>query len=199
MHVFLLWDRANNFLVSLLMSKLKIDKNDEKKSALILYSLSCLLNEAGKIAVLTVFFLVQRRWAEFITAFITIASLRIFLGGSHRKTILGCWMQSFLTFETIILLSAKISVNGYTFCPILLLGLFLIWKELPLISDQRTIYGEAQCMRFKSKSLTIIVILLMLIYYVPYCIGNVMLWTMCFQILESLLVVLYRKFQGSSL
>lgn len=150
------------------MSKLKIDKNDEKKSALILYSLSCLLNEAGKIAVLTVFFLVQRRWAEFITAFITIASLRIFLGGSHRKTILGCWMQSFLTFETIILLSAKISVNGYTFCPILLLGLFLIWKELPLIS-------------------------------VPYCIGNVMLWTMCFQILESLLVVLYRKFQGSSL
>lgn len=141
------------------MSKLKIDKNDEKKSALILYSLSCLLNEAGKIAVLTVF----------------------------------------LTFETIILLSAKISVNGYTFCPILLLGLFLIWKELPLISDQRTIYGEAQCMRFKSKSLTVIVILLMLIYYVPYCIGNVMLWAMCFQILESLLVVLYRKFQGSSL
>lgn len=60
------------------MSKLKIDKNDEKKSALILYSLSCLLNEAGKIAVLTVFFLVQRRWEEFITAFITIASLRIF-------------------------------------------------------------------------------------------------------------------------
>ena len=56
MHVFLLWDRANNFLVSLLMSKLKIDKNDEKKSALILYSLSCLLNEAGKIAVLTVFY-----------------------------------------------------------------------------------------------------------------------------------------------
>lgn len=105
----------------------------------------------------------------------------------------------FLTFETIILLSAKISVNGYTFCPILLLGLFLIWKELPLISDQRTIYGEAQCMRFKSKSLTVIVILLMLIYYVPYCIGNVMLWAMCFQILESLLVVLYRKFQGSSL
>lgn len=101
MHVFLLWDRANNFLVSLLMSKLKIDKNDEKKSALILYSLSCLLNEAGKIAVLTVFFLVQRRWAEFITAFITIASLRIFLGGSHRKTILGCWMQSFLTFVHI--------------------------------------------------------------------------------------------------
>ena len=66
-------------------------------------------------------------------------------------------MQSFLTFETIILLSAKISVNGYTFCPILLLGLFLIWKELPLISDQRTIYGEAQCMRFKSKSLTVFI------------------------------------------
>ena len=193
MDFFSLWDRGNQIIISSIMAKLNVDKNDERKCALIQYSLSCLLNEMQKVIILAVFFIIRGSCMDFFVAFVTITSLRVFLGGSHRKTILGCWIQSFLTFEEIIILSSILSVDIYFQCIIVSLGLLLIWKKLPLISEKRMNYGEMQRMKFKMKALSAIVIWLLVIDFVPGDIRNIILWAMCIQFLENLIVVIQKE------
>ena len=54
-------------------------------------------------------------------------------------------------------------------------------------------YGEMQRMKFKMKALSAIVIWLLVIDFVPGDIRNIILWAMCIQFLENLIVVIQKE------
>lgn len=194
MKIFSIWDKVNQCLVSTLIHALEVDENkNSRRYALIQYALSCIINEAEKIAILILVFGLQGQLIRFLIAFFTIASLRIFMGGSHRETILGCFLQSLLTFEAIVLMTNNIVINEAWNYVIYICNLIWIWKNAPIVSSKRASYNELQCMRFKTMAITVLLLLVMLVEIMPDSLANVVLWTMLFQWLESSVVVLQRR------
>ncbi|MBQ9984171.1 MAG: accessory gene regulator B family protein [Lachnospiraceae bacterium] len=195
MKIFNMWDGVNQYFVSTLIHILEINKDEnQKRYEIVKYVLSYIVNEIGKIMILTLIFLLQGKLFEFVIAFLTIVSLRIFIGGSHRETMLGCFLQSFLTFEAIMLLDKSIIISMPFNYIIYIFILVWIWKKAPLLSGKRARYNELQCMRFKTMAITMLLLLVMAVGIMPDSVANIMLWAMLFQLAElSVTTIQMRK------
>ena len=190
-----LWDDANQYLISKIIRVLGVEeRRNRKQLEMIQYSLMCILNESEKFILLCVVFALQGYMDKFLIGFATIGSLRIFMGGSHRKTSLGCFIQSLLSFEVILCFNSMICINVAINYVIWILTIMWIWKYAPVCSVNRARYNDAQCMRFKALALTVLTILIMTIGIVPSDIANLMSWAIVLQLAESgMMTVILRK------
>jgi accessory gene regulator B len=188
-------DRLNNKLLEHCLQLL--DTRKSRNSVLIekvTYALMIMITEIEK-TVLTVFVFCIMGWEqEFATAFVTLVSLRIFMGGFHCKTTLGCLLMTIITFA-IILTCARYIILPYVVCEVVwFIVLGLIWKTTPIQSEKRVRYNNSQCLKFKLKALTVVLVLSRVLTVLSEENRNIVLFVLLYQCAEVGIVGFIQKY-----
>lgn len=122
--------------------------NDEFEQ--IQYALATILNEVFKIIILILLFSIIGNFNCILFSMIILLSIRLFSGGLHAKTLLGCliWTSLFFTLTTIIApLLPKLSSSMYYLLS--LLSLLVIIIKAPYPNSKRPIKKKKRMMYLK--------------------------------------------------
>lgn len=141
------------------------------------YSIQVLLTEAEKLIVTLLLFTILVFWQEVCIIIAIIMSLRLFMGGIHRETTIGCMLQTSLTIGTIIILSRNWSFGKNVQVIVLFIAILEVWNFTPLPSKTRISYSKNQKLQFKLKAMTALVILQILLEYVSTKSANIICWS----------------------
>ena len=184
------WDKLHQkFVQDILKVLLDKEKKNEVRVAKIKYTLTYVVGEMEKIIALAFVFFLLGMVKEFFIAVISLVSLRIFMGGTHRSTMLTCFLQALITFAIICGLGSV--VNIYPYCVAIYVFLaILIWISTPIVSEKRIHYSKAQCMVFKARALTVLLFISLLCDCVNKRIGNYILWAISIQGIEVAGIIL---------
>lgn len=158
------------------------------------FAIQSILNEAIKLIVLAILFGVMHNLALYICSVVTLASTRCFMGGTHRKTILGCFLQSLLTFMVLIELSKRVYIYPYHSI-VYLLALVVIWKSSPVCAERRIHYGTASKMKFRAKAISAVLCITCIAEMMPCQLQNCMIWTLLYQSIETFFVYTIKEKQ----
>ena len=187
------WEKINEkfvvWILRILQTK-NYGKNTEQK---VRYSLLVLLSEFEKFFCLILLFGLLHRLLEFFILFFTILSLRMFMGGSHRKTMLGCFVWSFLMFMVAMTISEYITMNEIVKYLIHSSLLIEIWASTPISSANRIKYNKVQIVQIKARALTVMLILTWVEGLLPDTYNNLMISGMLVQMLEVAVVYIYQR------
>ena len=193
------WEKINEkfvvWILRILQTK-NYGKNTEQK---VRYSLLVLLSEFEKFFCLILLFGLLHRLLEFFILFFTIISLRMFMGGSHRKTMLGCFVWSFLMFMVAMTISEYITMNEIVKYLIHSSLLIEIWASTPISSANRIKYNKVQIVQIKARALTVMLILTWVEGLLPDTYNNLMISGMLVQMLEVAVVYIYQREKESIL
>lgn len=113
------------------------------------YSLSVILFELEKIIPLAISAWLLGCFDYFVITFFVISSLRMFMGGFHRKTSIGCIIQSFITFGALIYLEKTIKVTKIVYLIIIVFTALVIMFYAPVISSSRGKASERKKKKIK--------------------------------------------------
>ncbi len=182
----MLWEKFNGKLIDAVMHVLDRENTlESNKKAAVRYSLTYVFNEFGKMILLVFFFLAAGKLKEFIVAAASLICLRIYMGGFHRKTNLGCFLQSLVTFSCIVGLAGIATFDNVLACMVVLIGIISIWTSAPVISEKRGKYSESSKRKFKAQALTVILIEIMIGSVFP-AIKSIIIMTLLFQSAETM-------------
>lgn len=121
-----------------------------------------------------------------------IMLIRFLMGGYHQKTTLGCSLHTIVTLISIIFLSRRILLPQYAVAIVLWLCIIEIWFTTPINTEHRMEYSELQKVRFKLKAMTSLVIISIFVQYSSCGIKNLIVWSVIYQLIEVVVVVLYK-------
>lgn len=190
-----IWERVNGTVVSGILHLLATEKTcDEVTVQKVSYTLQVLLSESEKFILLWLLFLSLNRLEEFLIVFVSLCSLRVYVGGTHRKSMLGCFLFSCLSFGIILFAAEMIRLPVLVRIVIYLSMILWIWVCAPIPSPGRICYNREQRLVFKGKALSVLVILCVIGRGVPDRIENLMAWAAAFQSLESGWVVIHMNY-----
>jgi len=194
-----MWQETNDKIAQKIMDVLETERyGDELTVAKVEYALQVLLDESEKFILLSLLFGFGYDVRKFYLAFAVLVSLRIFMGGSHRKTMVGCLLSSVVNFGVILFLSEHflLQVSAVGGVAVLLAAEIYYW--VPLASPQQLHYTDQQRKGIKKKALAILVLWGCVFPLLPAEWGNILLWALVFQGMEVLLVALYRGRKGAA-
>lgn len=196
MKIFQQWERINEKLVCFVMAMLQTNNHNQTTIQKVKYSLLVLLSEFEKFLCLLFLFGVFHRLPEFFILVFTIIPIRIFMGGSHRKTMLGCFIQSLVIFGMAMVLSEAFTMNSVVKWMVYDILLLEIWTSTPIPSANRMNYNKAQKMGFKAKALTVLLILTWIESLLPDIYYNQIVSGLLVQALEIAATCIYKKYKG---
>lgn len=147
-----MWEKHLAFLVTQIKNCLKTEKLGEDIEMRVTYSLHVLVAELEKFILLMLFFIVIDRWKDFLIAYGTIALLRVFTGGSHRKTVGACLFQTFININIILFFAKYLIWTKYMYLLFLGLGVAIVLYA-PIQSEQRITYTVKYRRKFKKKAI----------------------------------------------
>ena len=193
-----MWQDTNDKIARRIMSVLETEKHgDELTVAKVQYAIQVLLDGSEKFFLLSLVFWLCHDLGKFYLAYAALCSLRTFMGGSHRKTMVGCLLCSLVNFAVILILSE------FLFLPVSAVGgvVVLLAVEIdywtPLASLQQLNYTDQQRRGMKKKALSVLAFWGCAFPFLPAELGNIVLWALMFQETEVLLVALYRSRKGA--
>lgn len=195
-----LWEKHVNKVVNIILDVLETKKNGELMTAKVTYTLQVLIGEIEKIILLCIFFGLLGNLMEFSIAFITLALLRPFTGGIHRRTLMGCFLHTICVFSIIIFLSNNIMINNEICIFIFMFLICLIIRFVPIQSENRIRYNFNQRMKFKVKTLVSVGIIVVSYVQVPLQYSNIMMFVVLVHTGELIFLCsqLYRKEKRSN-
>lgn len=188
------WDEYNLRLVYHLIQILGLEKTkDVHKLEKIKYALLCIIGETEKFILLYILFVLFSVQWTFLFVFIVLVSTRIFIGGSHRKTTLGCFIQSFLSFGVMILIDKFLLVVQFQIWIYMII--FLVIVLFAPVSRQIQ-FQKSYKIKFKKRAITVIVFWIVVseVFGQPY--ENRILIVMMYQSLEIMLITIKRFIGG---
>ena len=110
----------------------QVSRYTDSENERIRYSLRVIISEIEKIA--------QNYFRLFLCSFLVVFSCKQFMGGTHRKTFLGCLLFSLSFFQTVIVLATHIGMKYSLFMWIGYVCLILL--KVPLQYGQIKIFGR---------------------------------------------------------
>lgn len=193
MKVFSMWDTIHKKIVNKIVLCLKNGKVEETEQVQkIRYVLSSVLAELEKCLILGLCFWFLGALKIFFLSLCSVVMLRIFTGGQHRTTMLGCFFQSFFTFAIIYILGFYIDILQVCYV-IYIATLVIIWYCTPVLSEKRIAYSKFMQMKFKAKALTSLCILIMTIHFLPKEYGNYCVWSILIQNVDIVVAIVIQK------
>ena len=142
------------------------DFEDEFKFEVLAYGINVFLREVIKFILLSVVFKLLGYSKEFYFVLFNFIILRAFVGGTHRKTSVGCLVQSFITILSgIVIADLKIMPCELSIIISFILLLFVFFFA-PIISDKRAKYSKNKRYKFKTVALLIISIQIVFYHYI---------------------------------
>lgn len=116
----------------------KFDKLEELEQ--IQYALTTILNETFKITILLILFSAIGKLSYLLFSMLILFSIRLFSGGLHANTLLGCLMWSTLFFTATSILAPLLpKLNQYIYYILGLLNLVVISVQSPYPNPIRPI------------------------------------------------------------
>ena len=189
-------ENQNIKLCNYIMKKLESnDCTNDYGIQKIRYSIMTFITEMEKIILLVLIFELLGIYDKFLIAFISLTALRIFMGGVHKMTTLGCFLYSGISFLTIIILSDIIIIDGW-FNEIIYVGMALtIWRFTPVESEKRVKYNALQREHMKLKAMSVLVIESRFSEHISDCYSNIIHFVMIYIMVENIFICLckYRK------
>lgn len=193
-----MWQDTNDKIARRIMRVLETEKHgDELTVAKVEYALQVMLDDSEKFFLLSLLFGLCRHLGEFYLAYAALGSLRRFMGGSHRKTMVGCLLSSLVNFGVILVLSE------FFLLPVSAVGIVVAFLAVeigwctPLASPQQLHYTYQQRRGMRKKALAVLAFWGCAFPFLPAELGNIVLWALIFQGTEVLLVALYRSGKGA--
>jgi len=182
-------DCMNTRIIRTMQRILKLDQESDQ-GIRVGYSMEVILTEIEKLTCTLVVFACIGFIKEAFISLSVIMSIRFFMGGIHRKTIMGCILHTFLTEFTIIILSKNFSILNHVVIVLLfLLGIVEIWKTTPIKSEKSITYTEKQQLKFKLKAMTALLVLAIVVPFVDKVTANLIYWSVGMQLFEVIYVV----------
>jgi len=174
--------------------------NDRTTIVKIRYALETIKNEGIKIIILFILFALFDKQFEFILAAALLIPIRVFSGGMHMNTNLGCFLYSLIFFILSIFLLPELNLSLVTHIYILIISVSVMAILSPIPSYKRPFKTVAR--RILMKKLTLIVlaivcVALILIWYfadsINFSIGT---WVVALQSIQLITIWVYRKKKG---
>lgn len=195
MKFFEVGEQINAKLVKVILDLLYVEKSGDRRER-IYYSVMVLLTETEKILLNLFLFMCFGQMLSAVCVILVILSLRIFMGGMHRKTTIGCILQTFLTISFIIICSKKVYFTSVAMYGLYLVTVILIWCSTPLPSEKRICYSDNQKVVFKLKAMTVLVCLIVFAQMLGQAVKNLILWAMLIQLLEVYICFICSRKKG---
>lgn len=193
------WDILNNKISKKLAAKLC---DNERSANIVAYGINVFINDIEKGIILITAFAAMGLIGMFIRSFIIIAILRMWMGGSHRKTMLTCILQSFVEFISVFLISQTISqIIDYTIWTQIVVTLIICLIDVlycPVILSKRGKYRKKKIYLFKCIAIVNIVALFTIQLYVS---TNVKILILSCEIIQIIDIILAKitKWKGRQL
>lgn len=193
MKIFGIWDAIHKKIINKILLCLKNGKVEETEQVQkIRYALSSILGELEKCIILCLCFWYLGALKIFFLSLCSVVMLRIFMGGQHRETMLGCFFQSFFTFTIIYILGFYINIVQGAYV-VYIVTLVTIWYSTPVLSEKRMVYSKLMQTKFKAKALTSLCVLIMAISLLPKEYGNYCVWSILIQNVDVVGAIVMQK------
>lgn len=179
-----LWENHVDKVVIKLLDILDTKQYGENTLLKVDYSLRVIIGETEKITLLCILFGMAGYLMDFVVAFGVVILLRTCTGGVHRKTILGCFLQSLLTLSIIVFLGKNVMLKNVVCVPAILVLVILILCFAPIQSENRIHYSEKQRMGFKVKALIRMAVVLLSSGYMGKELSNIVMTAVFAHMLE---------------
>lgn len=141
--------KISNYIASVLC----LDRDEHAK---LKYSLQVVLGEISKLVLLFLIFFSMGWHQEFGMAVVSLTLLRLYTGGLHFKTYVGCLTFSLMFFTAVIFLSQSYALSQGTMLTLGLGSLAVIAVIAPVTSKNRPNYNKKQRFIFKIVGCTVI-------------------------------------------
>lgn len=180
------WTKINEKFVERILALLNTKASgDEVMLQKVSYIVKVLLSELEKIILLIILFAALHRLTDFLIAFLTLGFLRIFIGGSHRKTMLGCFLFSFISFGLIVLAADRLLIPDVFRFAVYAAMLVVIRICAPIPSPQRVAYSAEQKTALRYRAVTVLAAIGLLGRILSEQTENLMAWAVTFQLFEA--------------
>lgn len=151
---YMCWDEINRNISQKITEKICRETNN-----IVCYGINLLINGIEKFTILMISFYILGYMKLFMISVIIMFSLRIWIGGTHRKSLMGCLIQSEVMFITIICVNNIIHISAIEQTIIMLIIITVDIACCPVIDGRRGKYSHRKIMKFKIYSVMDIVLL----------------------------------------
>ena len=164
------------------------------------YALEIIRNEAVKLIILGVLFAVLGSGMEYIFSMVLLLPLRMFSGGMHMKTNIGCFIYSLVFCMLTIILLPMAPINQAVLFSLFAVSIAVMAMLSPVASYKRPIKTEARRFTLQKKAwicLSIESVVLIIIWHLGlqeyFVIG---VWVVTLQALQLFTTWIFRKLKG---
>jgi len=174
-------------------------KDDNLAEIKIRYGLAVLRNEIYKMIIMFIFYLCIGKLVEYIFSLMILLPIRIYSGGLHMKSNLGCFIFSFiftlLAICVLPIIPMNFSLNLYLcVCSFAILAICS-----PFSSPKKPITTQKRYIFFKLMSCILsageIIILMLMYSFGNLHIAQVGIWIIFLQALQLLMAQIFRKWR----
>ena len=153
------------------------------------YALKVLLNEGEKVLLLGIIFAMLGEYKAFLFSLCVVLSIRVTMGGMHRRTFWGCFFFSFGFFLSVIIMGRYFSISKGILVGLYIVYVIYILLRAPIPSKVRPIASEARRKKLKGYSILVISIWTSACMFFPTMQWEKYLgWTLLLQMIEILVV-----------
>ena len=144
--MFTVMERQNEKLVKSMMKFLKTDQQEEIVIQKVKYALQVIVSEVEKLIILLMIFGIVGKTLEFLTAYVAVVTIRIYVGGNHVETFLGCVLYTFIMYAFILAGADYFTPNRYICSGVEILIMISIWNNQKSLPESRILSYRAVIM-----------------------------------------------------
>ena len=156
--MFTVMERQNEKLVKSMMKFLKTDQQEEIVVQKVKYALQVIVSEVEKLIILLMIFGIVGKTLEFLTAYVAVVTIRIYVGGNHVETFFGCVLYTFIMYAFILAGADYFTPNRYICSGVEILIMISIWNNQKSLPESRILYSQNRLLEFKMKALSVLIL-----------------------------------------
>lgn len=191
--MFTVMERQNEKLVKSMMKFLKTDQQEEIVVQKVKYALQVIVSEVEKLIILLMIFGIVGKTLEFLTAYVAVVTIRIYVGGNHVETFLGCVLYTFIMYAFILTGADYFIPNRYICSGVEILIMISIWNNQKSLPESRILYSQNRLLEFKMKALSVLILQMIITQYLPESYRAVIMWGVIIQTIDVQTAIIQRR------
>ena len=182
--MFTVMERQNEKLVKSMMKFLKTDQQEEIVVQKVKYALQVIVSEVEKLIILLMIFGIVGKTLEFLTAYVAVVTIRIYVGGNHVETFFGCVLYTFIMYAFILAGADYFTPNRYICSGVEILIMISIWNNQKSLPESRILYSQNRLLEFKMKALSVLILQMIITQYLSESYRAVIMWGFIIQTID---------------
>lgn len=191
------WEIVHRAMVDKIVQIFISNNESSVKREKVTYFISYSMSEFSKFILWLALCYAIKKTDVFLIIYFCVASLRMFTGGTHKKTMLGCFMYSTFVLGCIYVIGQVQIIKDFSTI-LYIITLIIIWKCTPIVSKNRIPYSAITKVTFKAKALTVLILLQIIMQTINKNYKTYIIATIIMQDLDIILQVILQKKEGKN-